>query len=127
MSSAFDPHQGLIIVNSEIVGASGTAVLRLALDTGATTTLINSDMLLSIGYDSTLSQSRLQITTASGIEAVPQINVKRLAALGREVIDFPVLSFTLPPTAGVDGLLGLDFFRVKRLEIDFRQGSITLD
>lgn len=126
MSSAFDPHQGLIIVNSEIVGASGTAVLRLALDTGATT-LINSDMSLSIGYDSTLSDSRLQITTASGVEAVPQINVKRLAALGKELFDFPVLSFTLPPTCGVDGLLGLDFLRAGRLEIHFRKGSIILD
>jgi predicted aspartyl protease len=127
MSSAFDPHQGLIIVNSEIVGVSGTAVLRLALDTGATTTLINSDMLLSIGYDSAGSESRVQITTASGLEEVPQINVKRLTALGKELTDFPVLSFTLPPTSGVDGLLGLDFLRVKRLEVDFRNGSITLD
>lgn len=76
MSSAFDPHQGLIIVNSEIVGASGTAVL--ALDTGATTTLINSDMLLSIGYDSAGSQRRVQITTASGLEEVPQIKCKKV-------------------------------------------------
>jgi hypothetical protein len=82
MSSAFDPQQ-LIIVNSEIVGASGTAMLRLALDTGATTTLINSDMLLSIGYDSALSQSRVQITTASGEEAVPQINIKRFGCSGK--------------------------------------------
>jgi hypothetical protein len=55
MSPAFDPHQGLIIVNTEIVGESGSAVLRLALDTGATTTLINAAMLLSIGYDPALS------------------------------------------------------------------------
>jgi hypothetical protein len=41
MSHAFDPHQGLVIVNTEVVGHSGTAILRLALDTGATTTLIN--------------------------------------------------------------------------------------
>ncbi len=102
-------------------------MLRLALDTGATPTLINSDMLLSIGYDSAGSQSRVQITTASGLEEVPQINLRRLAALGKELTDFPVLSFTLPPSSGGDGLLGLDFFRVKRLEINFKNGSITLD
>lgn len=33
MNPAFDPYQGLIVVNTEIVGQSGTAVLRLALDT----------------------------------------------------------------------------------------------
>ena len=55
MNPAFDPHQGLIIVNTEVAGESGTAVLRLALDTGATTTLINAAMLLSIGCDPALS------------------------------------------------------------------------
>lgn len=46
MNPAFDPSQGLIVVNTEITGQSGTAVLRLALGTGATTTLINAAMLL---------------------------------------------------------------------------------
>ena len=32
MNPAFDPHEGLIIVNTEIAGVTGTAVLRLALD-----------------------------------------------------------------------------------------------
>jgi hypothetical protein len=32
----------------------------------------------------------------------------------------------LPPGAGVDGLLGLDFLRGQSLTIDFRSGEITL-
>ncbi len=35
MSFSFDPQQGLIIVPAELWGPSGSAVLRLALDTGA--------------------------------------------------------------------------------------------
>lgn len=127
MSPVFDPHEGLIIVHAEIVGISGTAILRLALDTGATTTLINSGMLVSIGYDPALSSERVQITTGSGVEFVPRLNVKRLIALGSEQRDFSVLCHTLPPSAGVDGLLGLDFLRGNMLRVDFKEGAITLE
>lgn len=127
MSPTFDPHQGLIIVHAEIVGISGAAILRLALDTGATTTLINSGMLLSIGYDPALSSDRVQITTGSGVEFVPRLVVKRLIALGKEVTDFSVLCHTLPASAGVDGLLGLDFLRGNNLRLDFKVGAITLE
>jgi len=126
MSHAFEPHEGLIIVHAEIVGTSGSAILRLALDTGATTTLINSGMLVSIGYDPALSSDRVQITTGSGVEFVPRLIVKRLIALESEQTDFPVLSHTLPPSAGVDGLLGLDFVRGHTLMLDFKEGRIIL-
>jgi len=41
-------------------------------------------------------------------------------------VDFPVLGHTSPPSAGVDGLIGLDFFRDRNLLIDFRAGQITV-
>jgi hypothetical protein len=34
---------------------------------------------------------------------------------------------TLPPSAGVDGLLGLDFLRGMRFTADFRAGALTLE
>jgi hypothetical protein len=37
-----------------------------------------------------------------------------------------VLSHTLPPSATIDGLLGLDFLRGKKLTIDFRQADVSL-
>lgn len=127
MSPTFDPHEGLIIVHTEVVGISGSAILQLALDTGATTTVINSGMLLSIGYDPALSSDRVQITTGSGVEFVPRLVMKRLIALGRELTDFSVLCHTLPPSAGVDGLLGLDFLRGYTLRVDFKDGAVTLE
>lgn len=126
MSGAFDPQHGLVIVHAQIVGPSGVAVLRLALDTGATTTLINAGMLFSLGYDPGSAGERVQITTGSGVEFVPQVSLEKVVALGRELSDFPVLSHTLPPSSGVDGLLGLDFFRGQKLSIDFSEGEITL-
>ncbi len=41
MSHAFNPDRGLVVVQAEVFGPSGSVVLRLALDTGATGTLIN--------------------------------------------------------------------------------------
>ncbi len=51
MRFSFDPEDGLVVVNVELKGPSGSAILRLALDTGATRTLISTALLTSIGYD----------------------------------------------------------------------------
>jgi len=121
-----NPLQGLIAVQSELWGPQGSAVLRLALDTGATSTVVNVAMLVAIGYDPALSSDRVQVTTGSGIEFAPRVILQRIIALGHERFSFPVLGHTLPPSAGVDGLLGLDFFRGLNLAMDFRTGQVTL-
>ena len=127
MSFPFDPQQGLIIVPAELWGPSGSAILRLALDTGATGTLVNTGMLVALGYDPALIPDRVQITTGSGVEFVPRVTLDRIMALGQKRAEFPVLGHTLPPSTGVDGLLGLDFFRGWSLNIDFRAGQVALD
>ena len=126
MSFPFDPQQGLIIVPAELWGPSGSAVLRLALDTGATGTVVNTGMLVALGYDPALIPDRVQITTGSGVEFAPRVLLDRIMVLGEESAEFPVLGHTLPPSAGIDGLLGLDFFRGRSLTIDFRVGQVVL-
>ena len=126
MRVPFDAQQGLVIVRAAVEGPAGAGVLRLALDTGATGTLINVGMLVVLGYDPALAPGRFQVTTGSSVEFVPRIILNKLTALGRERTHFPVLCRTLPPSAGVDGLLGLDFMRGETLTVDFRGGVITL-
>ena len=126
MSESFDPTDGLILIKTELFGPTGSVVLRLALDTGATTTLINAGLLVAAGYDPAASSTRVQVTTGSGVESVPFFEVSSLRAFGQERTAFPVLAHTLPPSASIDGLLGLDFLRGHVLEIDFIQGSVTL-
>jgi predicted aspartyl protease len=126
MSFPFDPRQGLIIVRAVLSGPLGEAALRLALDTGATGTMVNAGMLVAIGYDPALAPDRVQVTTGSGIEFVPQVTLQRIEALGQERRGYTVLCHTLPPTAGIDGLLGLDFFRGHSLTIDFRNSELTV-
>jgi predicted aspartyl protease len=94
VSSPFDPQQGLIIVRAELWGPTGSAVLRLALDTGATATLVNIAMLVAVGYDPALAPTRVQVTTGSGVEYVPRVTVSRLLALEQDRTDFAVLGHT---------------------------------
>ena len=126
MNFVFDPRRGLIVVRAELWGPSGSGVLQLALDTGATSTLVNVGMLVAIGYDPALTAERVQVTTGSGVEFAPRVILQRVSALGQERVDFPVLGHTLPPSASVDGLLGLDFLRGLKLSIDFRVGRLRL-
>jgi predicted aspartyl protease len=127
MSFSFDLDERAVIVRVRIWGPRGRTVVRFALDTGATETLVNWDIAVLLGYDPSASPSREQITTGSGVEFAPQIPIDRIEALGMERLRFPVLCHTLPPSAGVDGLLGLDFLRGQRLVLDFRAGTITVD
>ena len=76
MTFAFDPYSGLVIVRAELTGPSGSGILRLALDTGATSTLVNVAMLVAIGYDPALTTDRVQVTTGSGVEFAPRVELR---------------------------------------------------
>ena len=127
MRLRFDPQAGLIVVPTRVWGPAGKTVARLALDTGATGSLLSWDIAVLLGYDPSIVQERLQIVTGSGVEFVPAIPIRKLEALGRARKNFSMLCHTLPPSASVDGLLGLDFFHGRRLIIDFRAGSVRLE
>jgi hypothetical protein len=88
--------------------------------------LIRTGSLAQAGYDPSQAQTRVGVTTVSGVLWLPQLPVIRFKALGQERRNFSVLAHTLPPTAFFDGLLGLDFFRGQMLTSDFRQGQILL-
>ena len=127
MSYPFDDSQGVVVVPAELFGPSGSVVLHLAVDTGATHTMINVALLAFAGYDPSLAPDRIQVTTGSGVEYAPRVLTDRFRALGQEREAFPVLAHTLPPSAHVDGLLGLDYMREQTLTIDFRRATVLLE
>ena len=51
MSLPFDPQAGLIVVPVRLWGPDGDTIARLALDTGATGSLVNWDIAVLLGYD----------------------------------------------------------------------------
>ncbi|NLF70083.1 MAG: hypothetical protein GX575_13670 [Candidatus Anammoximicrobium sp.] len=126
MSISFDGKQGLVVVRAQLTGPTGIAVVRLALDTGATRTVVNAGLLVAVGYDPAGTLERTEVTTGSGVEFAALVTISKIVALGRELTGFPVLAHTLPPSAGVDGVLGLDFLRGQVLRIDFQNGQLMI-
>jgi hypothetical protein len=123
----FDPTIGLVLVEAKLVGPARQISVTLALDTGATQTVVNAAILRQIGCGTSLSRRRIAMTTGSDVEFVPAVEVRFIEALGRERAALRVISHTLPSSAKVDGLLGPDFLRGNRLVIDFKQGTIDID
>ena len=126
VTSYFRVRSGLIMIRTRIWGPLEGHVFYLALDTGATDTMVSADLLAKIGYDLS-AQPFAKIRTAGGIIQTPDITVSRLEALGQRRVDFPLLAHDFSPRATVDGVLGLDFLRGHVLNIDFRLGRLTLD
>src|SRR4051812_29754763 len=115
MSFAFNARHGLILVRAEVSGPLQTAVLRLALDTGATRTVLGASAVATIGYDCGPTARQTTLTTGSGVETVAVVEVARMHALGMQVAPMEVLAHPFPPSAKIDGVLGLDFLRGKNL------------
>ena len=108
-------------------GPHREVIVELALDTGATATVINRDALQYAGLNLDEDGSPAEITTGSGIEAVLEVRLDSIHALGKVETDFSILCHNLPPSATVDGVLGLDFLRGQRLVVDFRAGQLALE
>jgi predicted aspartyl protease len=121
-----DLSHGLVFVPCRIFGPQGQTVVDLALDTGATTTLISWPTALAVGYDPAVAQARVEVTTGSGREYCPRISVARFDALGKSVAGLDILCHDLPAKAQARGLLGLNFLNRFDLRINFKQGFITL-
>jgi predicted aspartyl protease len=102
-------------------------MVHLALDTGASSTVIGWEALAFVGYGKDDAFGQVQMTTGSATEVVPRIKLKQLDALGKRRQDVGIVAHTLPAGASVDGLLGLDFLRKLRLTVDFRKNTITLN
>ncbi len=126
MNYPFNRRNGLIIVRTRIFGPRRLGIFRLALDTGASDTLISATRLEAEGFDLTQFSQTVKITTGGGVIAAPIIQIPQLEALGHEQLNFPVLAHDLPPTSTVDGVLGLDFMRGHLLTVDFRIGQLSL-
>lgn len=101
--------EGIIPVYVRVEGPRRVRIIRLALDTGATLTMMPHEIARDIGYDPAAEPTRLEISTASGVLLVPVVTVKSVGCLGTTRKNVDVVCHSLPPESPVDGLLGLNF------------------
>lgn len=101
----------VIIVNPRI---EDTFEFRLALDTAATHTTIDSNVLFLSGYELKNSKGEFETETSNGIILVEVYELKKFECLGieREGFDVQVYDFLAHgTTSNYDGIVGLDWLR----------------
>jgi predicted aspartyl protease len=126
----YDPSASSIVLDLLLEAADGRSSLLIpvVLDTGASLTIIATDIMARLGYDpANPVLDRQRIVTGSGIEYAPCVTVRSATAMGQKVANLDVLCHDLPPESGVDGLLGLSFLKHFKLTIRFRKGIIDLN
>jgi predicted aspartyl protease len=114
----------LIQVHAKRSGPGGESRVSVALDTGSSWTVIDPAALAAAGYEGPPAGPGARIVTPSGLGRAAFVEVESLSALGVTVAPFRVMALRLPAEARIQGLLGLDFLRRGRLEIDFPSGVL---
>ncbi|MDE0400116.1 MAG: retropepsin-like aspartic protease [Candidatus Poribacteria bacterium] len=127
-SVSFNPSGELIVLRLQVGGADPDTFrnVTVALDTGATITIIPSQVLIALGYDLLNPEDRVQLLTASGPAFAKRINVRRLTAIGETIENIDVLCHDLPGNSPIKGLLGLNFLRHFDVNISFSTATIEL-
>ena len=119
----FDPQDNLIIVPVEVHGESQLITLNMAVDTGATWTILPIKTCSIIGA---VHQRRISIVTGSRVESAQLMTIPLIKAFGIDITNFKVVAHDLPSSLLVDGLLGMNFLKRVKLTIDFYKNVIKI-
>ena len=101
--------------------------MDLALDTGASTTIISTKVAKEIGYELSQITALASFGDASQTHLVPKVVLKSLSLADARVENIEALCYTIPEEYGIDGVIGLNFLRHFNIGLDFKQGVLTLD
>lgn len=116
----------LIILKGKIANDN----LSLALDTGASHTVIDLSTLLLAGYNLQDSVGTVSLETANGAVNAFVFKLNSITVLGKTIVDMEVCSydfFLSNVLLDIHGVLGLDFFQDSDLLISFKRFEITLN
>lgn len=83
----------------------------LLVDTGASYTTLPIQVLNDLGYDTQNPDNwHPGIVTGKGkTQRIPIVQLSSFFCLKKQIIDFPVLAYTLPQPTYWDGVIGMDF------------------
>lgn len=104
--------------------------IRLAIDTAATHTVIDFNVLLMLGYQETNAVKTILVETANGIMNTKIYKINTFSSLFKSKSNFEVISYDFLEKgllSTYDGVLGLDFFMNNVLTIDFINNEVWLD
>ncbi len=122
----FDPDDDLIVVKARLSGKHGDRILNLALDTAASHTHVQPDIIDELGYSPVEGEAITSVRSAVGKEPGYMLRVQRFESLGFAFTDFLIHVHDLPAGFGIDGLLGLSFLKHFNYEIRSIEGRILV-
>lgn len=122
--SKIDTTYGIILCKAKLANKKRSIFIKLAVDTGASFTMISIESALAIGIDPSKSIRHIEITTANGIVFVPIIKIPSFKCFGIEIKNMDVICHDLPTQSPVEGLLGLNFLKSAKVIIDFSRNII---
>jgi clan AA aspartic protease (TIGR02281 family) len=123
----FDPQLPVIAVDITLESEGGIKRrIRVALDTGATYTMIPWEIAEALGYKPEMSKEKVTLITASGVETAPLIEIKKIKFLGEGLDNVPVVCHDLPPKSYVTGLLGSSFLKHFKITMDYPKGIFEI-
>ncbi len=110
-----------------VKGPCGSRRIQLLLDTGASITLLPREVIEGIGYHIDEDAPRLKLDTVSGSIYSPVLKIEELSIFGVEASEMDIICHDLPMKEGLMGLLGMNFFKNRKLTLDFRKGKISIE
>ena len=122
----FDVNQPVIVLDVAIKGKV-IENAKMALDTGATYIMIPWKIAKVLGLEPEVAKERIDMTTASGVEKVPLMNLESVSVLGKTAHNVKAIIHDLPQRSYVDGLLELSFLRNFNLHLNFGEGYLELE
>ncbi len=128
MIDTFKIERRKIPVKISIKGLLGLMECNFIVDTGASHSIINSDLLRTIGYYKKHEYKKEMLTGFAGHSIdVPFLKVKSFMCLGLTRRNFDLGFIEFRSTIFYDGILGIDFFLNHKLILDLKHGIIELE
>lgn len=122
----FDLSEPLIICTCK-VAYKKTAIVNFAIDTGASRTLLNEDVIQEIGINLSSVSETDSFSDATTDHIVPVIKLKSISLGDSSVKNMETLVYNLPEEFHIDGILGLNFLRHFKVCLNFEKGVLTLE
>lgn len=98
--------------------------INLVVDTGAGLTIVDTSIIDYLGYSARDAFDTPTLDGAGGISNGYVIKLRRFRCLGFELDDFTVACHDMNTRLGVTGLLGMNFLRHFRMDVDYNSGRI---
>jgi clan AA aspartic protease (TIGR02281 family) len=127
MKISLNKEDPIILIRAELIGKVGWYEIEMALDTGATYTMIPWSVAERLGYDPATSVERVALTTVSTIEKAPLITLKSIRVSDIGIDNVKVAVHDLPPKSRVDGLLGLSFLKHFDTNLHFKRKTLEIN